>query len=108
MCKRYATSQGYAKGYVKIRHNLVLSIYLAITRKESLCGKKKIWKPVFLKTEKRAAYKFPFMGALDIAGFQEAAPRGMLCDEESDVSTLMLVKTNGACTVSIGTDPELT
>ncbi len=108
MCKRYATSQGYAKGYVKIRHNLVLSIYLATTKKGSLCRRKKIWKPVFLKTEKRAAYKFPFMGALDIAGFQEAAPRGMLCDEESDVSTLMLMKTNGAYTESIDISPEST
>jgi len=75
MCKRYATSQGCAKGHVRIRHNLVLSIYLAITRKESLCGRKKIWKPAFLKTEKRTACKFPFMGAFDIAGFQEAAKR---------------------------------
>jgi len=53
----------------------MLSIYLAITRKESLCGRKKILKSDFLKTEKRAACKFPFMGALDIAGFQEAAKR---------------------------------
>jgi hypothetical protein len=51
----------------------MLSIYLAITRKESLCGRKKILKSDFLKTEKRTACKFPFMGALDIAGFQEAA-----------------------------------
>jgi hypothetical protein len=53
----------------------MLSIYLAITRKESLCGRKKILKSDFLKTEKRTACKFPFMGALDIAGFQEAAKR---------------------------------
>ena len=46
------------------------------------------------------------MGALDIAGFQEAAPRGMLCDEEGDVSTLMLMKTNGAYTESFGINPE--
>jgi hypothetical protein len=53
----------------------MLSIYLAITRKESFCGRKRILKSDFLKTEKRAACKFPFMGALDIAGFQEAAKR---------------------------------
>ena len=86
----------------------MLSIYLAITRKESLCGRKKILKSDFLKTEKRAACKFPFMGALDIAGFQEAAPKGMLCDEEGDVSTLMLMKTNGAYTESFGINPEST
>jgi hypothetical protein len=53
----------------------MLSIYLTIKRKESLCGRKKILKSEFLKTKKRAACKFPFMGALDIAGFQEAADR---------------------------------
>ena len=33
-------------------------------------------------------------------------PRGMLCDEEGDVSTLMLMKTNGAYTESFGISPE--
>jgi len=44
----------------------VLSIYLAISRQESLCGRKRILKSDFLKTEKRAVCRFPFIGALDV------------------------------------------
>jgi hypothetical protein len=53
----------------------VLSIYLAITRKESLCGRKKILKSGFLKIEKRTAPRFPFIRMVDVAGFQETDKR---------------------------------
>ena len=73
--KQHTTTQRFAEGHVKIRHNLVLSIYLAITRKESLCGRKKILKSDFLKIEKRIAPRFPFIRMVDVAGFQETAKR---------------------------------